>query len=1097
MNFEPASQNGVVPPTPLKSKQSRFGLIASSTSSRFGQSIIVKALSDAAMYKTEPVTFYSKYSPTPSSTSTIVLGTSTFVDTVTAPFIVTNLGTGTHKIYASWPGEGLYAAQTTEFGPFPISVDASVDIGGQLAITIAPTSGSLVVGEGTATITAFLTTSTPVSNEVKFYVDNVQIGTELLVNNRASVNISSLSAGIRKITAEWQGAVISDVIYGGKSTQVNYEVLRGQTMPTALTLSVNKAQAVVSEGTITLTANINTATSLAGLVEFTADGVAVAEAALVNNTAIATVTNTFAVGNPIFRAAWNGNQTSTPKYIEKTSNTATVTIVERATIPSMSLAVTPNPAVAAFDTVTFTATLNTTTSVPGIVRFFEGPTFIASAPITLNQATVSLPAIGIQFNLGSSEFYATYAGSTTTPKYFPVTSNISTLTVIAGFPFTGTITLSASKPVVHQFSPLTLTATASTGTYTGVVNFDTSILDTRDNVWAGSVYNYPLYQFRESSDVNGRYLDLQYETTYAPQNFFSTGTVVKITAIADYTPIQGNVVRAGDESYFTIDRILFFDNSGTIPDYTFRMRFTTGTNTFLLGGDAPIEYRNNLIISPGSYTGNSQFGELIDEDTLASRNFNGTNSATYTFTPGEVITDNTQTHYFEAIWQGGYRNGLTPFLGTSSNVLTVRVVPAQITLSDTTTTNVITRPNRFVATVNTNSMVAIQLSLKDGDTVISTATTVGSTATFNLAPGVLSTGSRALVAEYSNAINTVRSNLFSQTVINKLAPTVSVSSSTYSFYNKNRTLNPVTTATIQVRGTGPGPFPTGVVTLLDSATGRLLGTASLSGTHQLSTATITWSPTDQSQIDQGVRNLRADYYSDDWYVESSGTNTFIADTKANISPTLAASQETIYWTNTTTFTMNLDGALPDGAIALKEGNTTLSVGTVSGNTATFQAQRFSTGTHMVFASLTNDTYVKNVNTNIVQITSNAIVTSFDNFNATFDRNTTIGQINWNLNPLGQIPSEFVIDKNITIKVFYRLNAPNNAGPDVKGPLWNTFIVPYTDTVNAFDMPNLYNDGSQLRTVVGYHFEVIYEGGGACPGTSKTGYVSRFSVLNLD
>jgi hypothetical protein len=1050
------------------------------------------------MYKTEPVTFWSKYSPTPASTSTIVLGTSSFVDTVTAPYIVTNLGTGTHKIYATWPGEGLFAAQSTQFYPFDVSVDASVDIGGELAVTVSPSSGNLVVSEGTATITAFLTTTTAVTNELKFYVDNIQIGTALMSNNRASVSIDSLAAGTRKISVEWPGATINSTIYGGKTAQLDYLVLRGQTVGQALTLAASPSALIVDEGTLTLTANISTSTSLGGTVSFYNGATLLGDVNFNStNTAVLTATNTFAVGTANFSAAWNGNQTSSPKYIEKTSNTATVTIVERRTIPSMTFTAAPNPAVNSFDNVTFTAVLNTNTSVSGLVRFFEGSTFIASANIGSNRtATVTLPASGTQFSTGTHVYYASYAGSTTAPKYYPVTSNNFTLTVTAGFIYTGTITLAASRPVVHQFTPLTLTATASAGTYTGVVNFDSSVIDTREEVFQGTVYNYPIYLYQGGSSGGGRFINLEYSSDYNPQNFFTTGTIVKIQAIADYTNIPNYPIAAGDIGYYEVFDVDYFNNAGSLPDYTFNLRLSTGTE-FYFGGSAPIEYTNNLIISYGDFGGNSQFGELTAERLLNAGNFNGTSSSSYTFVPAETISGSTQTHYFEAVWLGGYKNGITPHIGTSSNIISVQIVPATINLRDTTSTNVITRSNTYYATVNTSTLTPVVLSLKNGSTVLSTATTVGSTATFTLAAGALSTGTRNLVAEYSNAINTIQSNPFTQTIINKLTPTVSVTSSTYSFYNKNRTSNSVTTATITVQGTGAGPNPTGVVTLLDVNSGRLLGTANLTGSNQTSTATITWSPTDQAQIDQGTRTLRADYYSDDWYIDGDGSNSFVASTKANISPTLSVSQETIYWTNTTTFTMSLDGALVDGSISLKEGSTILSVGTVNGNTATFTAQRFSTGTHFVFANLSNDTYVKDVNTNIIQITSNAIVTSFDNFAATWSQSSTIGQINWNLNPLSSVASEFIIDRNITIKIYYRLNAPNNVGPDVQGPLWNTFIVPYTDTVNAFDMPSSYNDGTQLRNVRGYHFEVIYEGGGACPGTSKIGYVSSTGTLYLE
>ena len=59
MNFEPASQNGVIPITDYKTKDSDFMVGVSSTSTVAGQPVVLKAISNAAMYKTVPVTFYA------------------------------------------------------------------------------------------------------------------------------------------------------------------------------------------------------------------------------------------------------------------------------------------------------------------------------------------------------------------------------------------------------------------------------------------------------------------------------------------------------------------------------------------------------------------------------------------------------------------------------------------------------------------------------------------------------------------------------------------------------------------------------------------------------------------------------------------------------------------------------------------------------------------------------------------------------------------------------------------------------------------------------------------------------------------------------
>lgn len=169
MKPKDVSVNGATQETPEGSKTSSFGLIASSTLTTYGSILVLKAISDAALYKTVPVEFYDDTTSTYVSTlTTTLLGTSTFVNTTDAPLTLTDLSTGTHYIHAYWPGEAKFGEVTTEAKPITITIIAGWPLEGDFTLTATPDSGTLVVGEGTATFVASFSTSTVVPRNVIF-----------------------------------------------------------------------------------------------------------------------------------------------------------------------------------------------------------------------------------------------------------------------------------------------------------------------------------------------------------------------------------------------------------------------------------------------------------------------------------------------------------------------------------------------------------------------------------------------------------------------------------------------------------------------------------------------------------------------------------------------------------------------------------------------------------------------------------------------------------------------------------------------------------------------------------------------------------------
>lgn len=460
INFKPASQNGAVPPTPAKYKQSKLGLIASTTTSVLGQPIIVKALSDAAYYKTTPVTLYA-FNP---GTNQTIVTTSSFIDTVQAPFVLNNLPDGQWQLWAEWPGDGPFVAKSTQANLINLTINTAVNTGGRLSLTSSPASGSLVAGEGTATFLATITNTTILLNgNLLFYDGNQQIGQAPLVQNHASLSTDSLTAGTHNITVQWPGGLIGGTKYQGFSTSTNYAISSGTVSGTALNLTVSPNHGVFQEGYITLTASlINGATNYPGSVVFYRNGIELYTAPVVGTTATYTYRNFEAVGSTEFKALWDGNQAGHPRFIPVASSTASWTVVARETPSRLSLSVVPNPSVSTAPTY-FTATFHQLTGeplVPGEVIFYSDDLVVGRAPIINDVATTSSYVM-----TGTHAVYAYYAGSADEPKFYSTRSETISLPVLFGYILD--LNLNITSP---RYKNNNITFTASVNTTTTLTN---------------------------------------------------------------------------------------------------------------------------------------------------------------------------------------------------------------------------------------------------------------------------------------------------------------------------------------------------------------------------------------------------------------------------------------------------------------------------------------------------------------------------------------------------------------------------------------------------------------------------------------------------
>ena len=825
INFKPASQNGAVPPTPAKYKQSKLGLIASTTTSVLGQPIIVKALSDAAYYKTTPVTLYA-FNP---GTNQTIVTTSSFIDTVQAPFVLNNLPDGQWQLWAEWPGDGPFVAKSTQANLINLTINTAVNTGGRLSLTSSPASGSLVAGEGTATFLATITNTTILLNgNLLFYDGNQQIGQAPLVQNHASLSTDSLTAGTHNITVQWPGGLIGGTKYQGFSTSTNYAISSGTVSGTALNLTVSPNHGVFQEGYITLTASlINGATNYPGSVVFYRNGIELYTAPVVGTTATYTYRNFEAVGSTEFKALWDGNQAGHPRFIPVASSTASWTVVARETPSRLSLSVVPNPSVSTAPTY-FTATFHQLTGeplVPGEVIFYSDDLVVGRAPIINDVATTSSYVM-----TGTHAVYAYYAGSADEPKFYSTRSETISLPVLFGYILD--LNLNITSP---RYKNNNITFTASVNTTTTLTN-NVVFYANGQSIGSGAFNNLNTATLTTSFNNTGSYvITATWPGGQMSNNKFYLASTTSSNITVDYGYLLDQPLN------LTITRPRVVDNNIT---------FTASVNTTTTLTNNVVFYANGQSIGSGA--------------------FNSRNTATLT-----TSFVNTGSYVITATWPGGQMsNGkyYQPSISSATNIN----VNAHTTLELLTNTFVYYNDSTESITTNTYSTATINfiynnyfnisptgtLSLYDGATLLGSTTVTSTTNYIRWNPGQfnqIDAGTKTLRLVYSgdtNFISTETSTSWiAKTKITPRLGTVNFNKNGIVYAGENLTITAVKDST---------DLYTGVIDFVSDAHG-FIGTGTLSG----NTASLTFNPIGGNDI------IHANYHTNQYYESSTIANSNI------------------------------------------------------------------------------------------------------------------------------------------------------------------------------------------------------------------------------
>jgi hypothetical protein len=898
MDFTPASQNGIVPPSETLTQQSRLGLAVSSTSTVYGNELILKAISDASMYKTEPVTFYRV-----SDGNTVSLGTGTWINTNTSVLVTTGIGTGTHQLHVTWPGEGMFSPQSTINTPVDFTVAAGYQLGATISHTANPPTNTVVTGEGAVTFTVTVSTATVLVDTLSFYIGNTFYGQANFSNNVATFTFPELPAGDLTIRTNWPGATIDGKNYEGFTYDISYTVLASTNVGQSLSITADPTEIVYGEGQSILYSYINTSTSInVGTISYYDNSnvqvLLGVDDSVVGNASSIFITTVLSTGTHYINAIYDGNPTGHPRYTPITSTGIELVVLARDTA-TLVLTDSPDPTLVNRDSITLTATLQTPKVASGNVTFYDGDNVLGIADMVDRVAVFTATNLSV----GVHNLKAFYSGSAVAPKFFATTSSVITATVISALPYPGTMTLTGPTNFNRFNGPQTYTVTGSVNTVTAgliilnaiipaseVKTTTTSILSvTTASIIVGSngISNTSTTILSTTTST----VSVLNPLTGQEQNVISTNTTARTTATA-YTNYVSSPSTTNGYGITQIPgeyRINVFASRSILAG-TFKINGSGNYTVTRVEGEGPPGNYFQMYYTPG-YTGsfpvtltfNSQSvteTKTTSVSTTTSRSgfaaipvstatFTGSNVQSIIFDPSSIPSSST---VLQAYWQGQdiVSPSYTPYVGTLSNVLTATIVPSNLVLSLSTLTNSILLENTFTVSANTSNIITNIVKLYSSSTVIATSTIPSGTSTVSItvASGVIPLGTGTVRAVLTGTNIEVNSNELSLSIVPRVVSTTTVSLSTTSSTSPDVPVN----ATITL--TQPYNFRKATGTYSVFANDILITTATLS--TSTSTVVVPFTPSTYATGTNisPIVVVKASYSGDGFLQESTGTTNF-------------------------------------------------------------------------------------------------------------------------------------------------------------------------------------------------------------------------------
>jgi Bacterial Ig-like domain (group 3)/FG-GAP-like repeat/FG-GAP repeat len=361
------------------------------------------------------------------------------------------VGTGTHWVEAVYSGDSYYAGSISQ--AIPLTAEPVTTT---LSLSANPTA--IIQGQNvvlTATLNPFQAQNHTASGNVTFYAGATALGTGAMINGVATLNTTSLPAGVDSITAVYPG----DANFSAAtSPPVTVTVIA----TTTTTLVALPTSLIVGQ-TLTLAATVTPGggATPVGTVTFFNGAVSLGSAAL-NANGAATLTLMPAQGIYSITAAYGGSTMDEPSV---SSPPVTVTVASPTTTTLIAAPTTLNVG----QTLTLTATVIASVgSVPtGTVTFLNGATSLGTA--TLNAGGIA--TLTLTPPVGAYSITASYGG---VPLDAPSVSSPPVSVTVKAIVTTTTLTAVPTTLNYGQTLTLTATVTAASGVIpTGTVSFIT------------------------------------------------------------------------------------------------------------------------------------------------------------------------------------------------------------------------------------------------------------------------------------------------------------------------------------------------------------------------------------------------------------------------------------------------------------------------------------------------------------------------------------------------------------------------------------------------------------------------------------------------
>jgi len=983
----------------------------------------------------ETVTFTANVTPgfpgggTPTGTVVFMDGATTIgtgtLSGGSASIQVSSLAVGNYTISATYSGGGdgsfLASASTVQQKVNKASTKT----------TVATSKGNSVYGE-TVTFTVAVEAAAPgggtPSGSVTFMKGSDELGSGMLSNGSASIQVSELAVGNYTITVQYEG----NGSYSASNGTVQQTVNKAGT---ATSVKTSKATSVYGE-TVTFTATVTTGSSgvqkPTGTVKFM-NGSDVLDTVALDNGVAKLAMNAIKVGSHTIEAQYSGDN----------AYAGSDAAVQQTVMSDTAITVTASNASSVYgEEVTFTATVTATT--PGGTTP-TGTVVFKNGAATLGTGTLSGGSASIQVSLavGNYTLTAQYSGDSLN------TASSGTIQQTVNKAATA-ITVATTNGTSVQGETVTFTAVVTpvapgSGTPTGTVAFKNGATTLGTGTLSGGSASIQVSSLAVGSH--------SITATYSGDGSFlaseSTSTVqqtVNEAATATTIATSKGISVYGETVTFTVAVEAVAPGSGTpTGTVTFMNGSTPLGEITVSGGSAALDVSGLAVGShsiTATYSGDSSF--LASASTNAvQQTVNKANTAISVATlNGSIIygEEVTWTVTVTAVAPGsGTPTGKVTFMNGSTSLgdgmlingsasiqvselavgnytitaqyegdgsysasngtvqQTVNKAGTATSVTTSKATSVYGEAVTFTATVTTGSSGVQKptgtVKFMNGSDVLDTVTLDNGVAT--LVISAIKVGSHTIEAQYSGDNTYAGSDAaVQQTVMSDTAITVTASNAS-SVYGEEVTLTAMVTATDP-----GGTTPTGTVVFMNGA--ATLGTGTLSGGSV---------SLDVSHLEVGNYTLTAQYSGDSLNTASSGTVLQTVN-KASTELSVTSSKGTTVTGESVTFTADVtvrtpgDG-VPSGKVAFTSGSKTLGIVELVNGVATLDVGSLDVGSHTIEAEYTGDFSFTGSNSTVLQTVNKAdtsIAVTISKSSSVYGETVTIDAAVAPLSPGSGVPS---------------------------------------------------------------------------------------------